>query len=120
MTASSRRTRRIAAVALLALAWQALLPLAAATLQPRSYATLCTSLGVRVVALDERQAPAGHTTDDHCLLCRIAAPDDPPLPPGGAYARRPPTPAQPVALVTASAPSSGTWSPGSARAPPAA
>lgn len=106
-------------LATLALAWHALLPLAAAAVPPRTYATLCTALGVRVIALDD-QAPVEHGASDHCPLCRIAAGGDAPLPAcvwriDRAAAHAPAVP------VTAGSPSVHLrWTPASPRAPPVA
>jgi hypothetical protein len=119
MSVSRRCSTWIAALALLALVWHALLPLAAAAVPPRTYVTLCTSLGVRVVALDEDQAPVSHGAGDHCPLCRIAAGDAPlPVVVWSIDCTAVSAPAVPV--TAASATFRVWWAPGSPRAPPAA
>jgi hypothetical protein len=109
----------IATAAMLALLWQALMPLAAA-MQPRTYGTLCTALGERTVAIVEGQQSGSHTAGDHCALCRIAAAGDLPLPARGWYLAR-----LGWNVYSTDAAEIGPilpylWRPGSPRGPPAA
>jgi hypothetical protein len=120
MSASRRHSSWIAALALLALVWHALLPLAAAAVPPRTYATLCTGLGVRVVALDEDQAPVTHGAGDHCPLCRIAGGGDAPLPACAWQIDRAAAHAPAVPVTAGSSSVRCRWAPGSPRAPPVA
>lgn len=106
-------------LATLALAWHALLPLATTAVAPRAYITLCTALGVRVVALDD-QAPVEHGAGDHCPLCRIAAGGDPPSPAPAWFIDRAAAQAPAVPVAAASETVTFRWTPGAPRAPPAA
>jgi hypothetical protein len=120
-SASLRRwVAGVVPAAVLAFAWQALLPLATATMQPRTYATLCTSLGVRVVPVDDGRAPPAQAADDHCALCRLAAAGDAPLPQGSEQRVRAAKGVDSIAVDAVDAVVRGAWTPGSPRAPPVA
>jgi hypothetical protein len=110
----------IVPAAVLAFAWQALLPLATATIQPRTYATLCTSLGPRVVPVDNGEAAPAQAAYEHCPLCRLAAAGDAPLPEGIGQAVRVAMRVRITGVVATDAVPSVTRTPGSPRAPPAA
>lgn len=111
-----RRRRSWAALAALALLWQALLPVAQA-MQPRAWVTLCTSTGLRTLPADD--GGASHRAADHCALCRLSASagDAPLVPPQpvllatAVAAARVDAPAQQVCLPA-------PWQPRQPRAPP--
>jgi hypothetical protein len=119
MSESRRRSTWIAVLATLALAWHALLPLTAAAVVPRAYVTLCTALGVRVVALDD-QAPVEDGAGDHCPLCRIATGGDAPVPAAAWFIDRAAAHAPAMPVAAASATVLVRWTPGAPRAPPVA
>jgi hypothetical protein len=119
MSAPRRHSTWIAVLATLALAWHALLPLAAAAGAPRTYVTLCTALGVRVVALDEK-APIQHGGTDHCPLCRIAAGGDAALPVAAWLTDRVAQDASAVSVAATGTAIRFRWTPATPRAPPAA
>jgi len=120
MTAASRCRRRASIVALmiLALLWHALLPLAATAMPPRATVTLCTALGVRVVAVDADLPSNAQASVDHCPLCRLASDGNVPLPACGWHVGQSAAPAHAVFEATAHVAGDRPWSPGAPRAPP--
>jgi hypothetical protein len=119
MSALRRRSTWIAVLATLALAWHAMLPLAAAAGAPRTYVTLCTALGMRLVALDEK-APIQHGGTDHCPLCRITTGGDAALPVAAWLTERVAQDAPAVSMAATGAAIRFRWTPATPRAPPAA
>lgn len=115
-----RRIASIGALTILALLWHALMPLAAAAAPPRASVTLCTALGVRVVAVETDSPSSAPAAVDHCPLCRLADAADAPLPVCSGRVGHGTEPVHAGSDAAAQPAPCDPWTPAAPRAPPAA